>query len=183
MQPIWTAALRMIPGAIAVLISTATIAAPAELYGKSIVVTWTEARMQRLQGETSFHPAERSGEFIVYVSIEGHVFNRRVTTNNGRRGGEGSADQIGNVGKSAISFQSHLMTAVQMQEHGARSIAVSFDQSFSSCTAEVIRGKEDGANAIVADSLIHPGRITIIQSVHISGVSCTIRQGNAFAGQ
>jgi hypothetical protein len=182
--------LHLVAAAALTLATTAALAAPKELFGKSIVVSWSESREQRLVGQSGFQIRNFSGGLSVYVGTEGHVFNRRsMATPQGRRGykstrmEEGSADRVGSGGNSSISFQGHSMTAVVMAQHGAQLIRVTFDQAFSSCTAEVIRGKEAGANAMVQNSLIRPGAQVEIRSSHTGGASCTIQNGNVFAGQ
>jgi hypothetical protein len=183
-------ALHVAATAAFALPTTAALAAPTELYGKSIVVRWTEEREQRLVGQGDFQSRSFSGGLSIYIGTEGHVFNRQsMATPEGRRGlkatrtVEGSADQVGSGGNSSVSFQGHAMTAVAMAQHGAQLVKVTFDPSFSSCTAEVIRGKQEGANAMVQNSLIRPGTQVEIRSSHTSAASCTIQNGNVFAGQ
>ena len=120
-------ALLLLPPGIAVLASTATVAAPAELYGKSIVVTWTEERVQRQSGQTEFRSTSRTGEFAVYVSTQGRVFNRSTIKNSAARRGrgrEGSAERVGSEGNSRVSFAGRSLIAIQISEHGARRILV-----------------------------------------------------------
>jgi len=183
-------ALHLAAAAALALSTTAAQAAPTELYGKSIVVRWTEDREQRLVGQGNFQSRSFSGGLSVYVGTEGHVFNRKsMATPRGRRGfkstrnEEGSADRVGSGGNSSISFQGHSMTAVAMAQHGAQLIRVTFDQAFSSCTADVIRGKQEGAGAMVQNSLIRPGAQVEIRSSHTAGASCTIQSGNVFGDQ
>jgi hypothetical protein len=133
--------------------------------------------MQRLVGEAAFHSATRSGGLSAYVSTQGRLFNR-ITLSNGRA--QGSAERVGSEGNYSISFQGRSLVAVQMGEHGARRILVTFDPGFTTCTAEVIRGKEPGASSMVSNSLITPGNRTEIQSVKTTGVSCSTREGNVF---
>jgi hypothetical protein len=170
---------------IAAFASPAAIAAPKALYGKSIIVSWTEQRVQRRLGESTFHAATRIGTFSVYVSTQGHLFNRSAMANPAARHGrgrEGSKERVGSQGHTRISFQGRSLVAIQMQEHGARRILVTFDAGFTSCTANVIRGKETGAQSIRTNSLIRPGAQAEIQSVTTSGVSCSMRDGNVFSG-
>jgi hypothetical protein len=182
-------ALHLALTAIAALVSSAAMAAPKELYGKSIVISWSEDRVQRQVGETAFQSRLIAGGLSVYVSSQGNVFNRtsaasaqgnrrNIASHNYRF--QGSRDQVGSAGNSKVSFQGHTMTAIQPSEHGARLITVTFDASFSGCTAEVIRGKEQGANAMVANSMIHPGVKVEIQSAKTSGASCSMKDGNVF---
>jgi hypothetical protein len=176
-------ALRLMAVAIFALASTAAIAAPKELYGKSIVISWGEDRMQRHADSEQFKSAARNGTLSVYVSSAGNVFNRLGMANHQTRRGrgkEGSEDQVGSAGRSNVSFQGHSMQAVQSGGGGARLIVVTFDQGFTSCTANVINGKAEGAGSMTKRSLINPGSTVEIQSVHTSGVTCSMQDGNVF---
>ncbi len=183
MTPIGTAKCLM-PVAFFALASAAANAAPKDLYGKSIVLSWGEERMQRHASSDTFRSAPRTGTLSVYVSSVGNVFNRTGMANyqaRRGRGREGSKDQVGGDGNSEISFEGHSMLALQPSEGGARLIMVTFDQAFTSCTAEVINGKAEGRSSMTRNSLINPGSTVEIQSVHTNGVTCSMRDGNVFA--
>jgi hypothetical protein len=162
----------------------AALAAPPQaLYGKSVVVSWTEERMQRRQGEGEFRPATRHGSFSVYVSSAGRVFNRARMTNP-RRGQSGETERVGDTKNRNVAFDGRSMVVTQHgAAGGARRIVASFDDGFAGCNAQVIRGKEEGASAIVARSTITPGRTVEISSVTTSGVSCTVKNGNVFGSE
>jgi hypothetical protein len=55
--------------------------------------------------------------------------------------------------------------------------------SFLSSTAEVICGKQEGAGTIRANTVIHLGMKAEIPSVQTTAISCSIKDGNVFAGQ
>jgi hypothetical protein len=157
-------------------------AAPQQLYGKSVVVSWTEERIQRVVGETQFRAVNIQGEFSVYVSSAGRIFNRVSMTN--RKGHSGSADRVGNTENRSTGFQGNTMISMQHGgSGGARRIAATFASDFDSCSAEVIRGKADGTSTITAKSIIYQGMTVEIQSVHTSAVSCSVRNGNVFGGE
>ena len=157
-----------------------SLAAPQTLYGKSVIVAWTEQRMQRRQGEGEFRPATRNGAFSVYVSSNGRIFNR-ASMSNPRRGRSGATERVGDTKNRNIVFDGRTMVVTQHGgSGGARRIVVAFNDGFAGCTAQVIRGKEEGASAIVAHSTITPGRVVEIASVSTSGVSCSVKNGNVF---
>jgi hypothetical protein len=163
-------------GAVITVGATEAMAAPQELIGKSIIVTWTEERMKRAPSQSTFHPEIRHGEFSLYVSSLGRVFNRLRMANSS--GQTGSVEQIG--GEISVSEKS--IVAVQTQVRGARRIAVTFDQAYSSCTADVVHAKEAGASTMLGGGLIgrkahQPGEI---ESAHVSGARCLIKEGNVF---
>jgi hypothetical protein len=150
------------------------------LHGKSVIVTWIEERMQRREGESAYRPAVRQGTFSAYVSTAERTFSR-VSMANPRRGASGKRDVVGEAPRRHVSLSGRTMTTVQQAvSGGARRIVIKFDEGFSSCTAEVIRGKVQGADKIVGESLIRPGTRVEIASVKTSGVSCAVKDGNVF---
>lgn len=168
-------------GALAALTPHAATAAPKQLFGKSIIVSWTEQREQRQGGWSEFRPVTISGKFSAYVSTQGQLFNRISMTN--RRGASGSRERVGSGSHANISFQANSLIAIQASDGGARRIVVTFDPAFATCTAEVIRGKQAGAGVIRTGSIIYPGMKIEIRSVHTTGIGCTMSDGNIFAGQ
>jgi hypothetical protein len=163
--------------------SASHAASPPAIQGKSVVVSWTENRMQRRPDEAHARPAIRQGTFSVYVSSAGRIFNR-LTMANPKRGKSGSSDRIGDTGNRSITFEGRTMAAVQSgATGGARRILVTFAEGFARCTAEVIRGKQEGAEKMVARSTITPGATVEILSVQTSGVSCAVKDGNVFGGE
>ena len=179
-----TGAFRILAIAIfaSAALSTGVEAAPAQLRGKSVIVSWTENRMQRIAGEgAAFQPRTVSHEFRVYVSSADRVFSRLININS--QGKSGAADRVGAGGGRVPSFKGQSMTiALTGNVRGARLISVDFSAGFDSCTANVIRGKEVGAETMVARSIIS-GKSVEIQSVTVSGVSCSMRPGNVFGGE
>ena len=83
-----------IPVAILVFaISTSgAFAAPAQLYGKSVVVSWTENRMQSTPTSAAPQARTASGQLSVYVSDKGRAFSEGEAelSELTRRGGFGS---------------------------------------------------------------------------------------------
>lgn len=63
----------------------------------------------------------------------------------------------------------------------ARRITVGFNDTFSTCTAQVVFAKEAGANVVMGKSL-YTGKPLEIRSGTVSGVSCKVRDGNVSAG-
>lgn len=153
------------------------------LQGKSVIVTWTEERMQRREGQDRYRPAVRQGTFSAYVSTNGRIFNR-VSMANPRRGESGKRDRVGEGPRRKVVLSGRTMTTVQQAvSGGARRIQIQFDEKFSGCTAEVIRGKEEGADKIVGSSLIRPGVRVEIASTKTTGVTCTVKDGNVFGDE
>jgi hypothetical protein len=144
-------------------------------------VSWTEQREQRQTGWNEFRAVTVSGKFGAYVSTQGQLFNRISMTN--RRGASGNVERVGSGGHANISFQANSLVAIETNDGGARRIVVTFDPAFATCTAEVIRGKQEGAWVIRTGSIIYPGMKAEFRSVHTTGIGCTMSDGNIFAGQ
>jgi hypothetical protein len=176
----WTLALLLVvvPG------HALAASAPNQLRGKSVTVAWSENRMQRVVGEAEFRSVTVQHQYQVYVSSAGRVFSRMTNTN--RRGRSGSRDEVGGEGDNrwVPSFSGQSMTVLMGgRGGGARRVAVSFDAGFGSCSADVVRAKEVGAETMRATSIIIPGRQVEIKSVTTSSASCGVQAGNVFGNE
>lgn len=134
-----------------------------------------------MAGEMQFRPVSIQGEFRVYISSTGRIFNRVSMTN--RRRDSRSADRVGNTENRSTAFQGNQMISMHGGSGGARRIVATFASDFGSCSAEVIRGKADGKSIITAKSIIYQGMTVEIQSVHTSAVSCSVKNGNVFGSE
>jgi hypothetical protein len=151
--------------------------------GKSVVVSWTEERMQRGPGGGDFRPTSRRGEFSAYVSTAGRIFLRK-SMENPRRGRSGKVDRVGSGRHGHAALSGHTMSVVGgVQQGSANLIRIRFDPGFTNCTAEVIRGKEQGVAVIHAKSVIRRGARSEIASVRIGDVRCAVRNGNVFGNE
>jgi hypothetical protein len=171
-------------GIIAVVaMPTCAAAAPAGLYGKSVIVTWSETRSQRDPGMQAFRPVSIPVEFTVYVSEQGRIFRRITSTS--QRGRRGSKDKVGASGSAAfgayaVQFPGSSMVAnLSSGGYGSR-IQVDFAPGFASCTARVIAAKEAGSQVI---KKISPatGALVEIESISAGSANCSVSTGNAFA--
>ncbi len=163
----------------------AAAAAPSQLYGKSVVVTWTEERNQRANGEATVQNVMRNAQFSVYVSSSGKPFSRMSYTFSGARGGlkSGSRDAVGGESSARnISFQGNTINVLggKSMKGGARSIRIAVDGG--GCSAQVITGKEEGASAIRATSIVTGSNLEIL-SVKTGAASCRIQDGNVFGSE
>ena len=160
-------------------------AAPSQLYGKSVVVTWTEEREQRNEANPDARFVSRNGSFSVYLSSTGRPFSRLSYSfvGGGRKGGlrSGARDAVGGEGGGnvSVSISGNGLTAVRQMQGGARHIAVTFDSGFAGCSAQVLTGKESGAASMHGRSMINGAPLEII-SVKTSAASCRIQDGNVF---
>jgi hypothetical protein len=165
----------------------AAAAPPKEVYGKSIVVSWFETRSQNVRRGGLQNPT-----ISLYVSTAGRIFTRVfVGLGKGRWGfGHGgdldtaSAEQGPGEGPrgakvSSTEFSGHSLSMTSAFESGARRIAVEFDDRFSSCQAKVVYGKEAGQSSMRPGS-VFGGQTVEVRAIEISGVACSVREGNVF---
>jgi hypothetical protein len=159
--------------------------APKALYGKSIVATWAEERVQRVEGQPDFRSVRIPEGLSIYVSTEGRIFSRRsASTASGRRSGK--REGVGETGKSTsggfrlAKFSGRTLTFTSVLIGAARNITISFDESFSSCRTSVIVGKAAGATSIRLKALA-TGQDLEIQSLTPTAETCAVQSGNVFA--
>jgi hypothetical protein len=165
--------------------STSAQDTPAGLRGKSIVMNWTENRIQRVVGSSDeFRPRAIAQSLSVYVSTEGRLFSRRGMTN--PKGDSGKREGVGQTGTSATGglrdsrFQGDTLIVSTELGTGARLITVSFTNGFSSCTAAINVAIEAGKPTLTVKSLAD-GRTFEVKAVSADAVSCSMSSGNVFA--
>jgi len=169
----------------AIPLATAGHAAPSQLYGKSVVVTWTEERDQRAEGDPDIRNVARNGQFSVYLSTAGKPFSRMSYSFSGRRGGlkTGKRDAVAGEGsRRSVTFSGNTLNMSAPMRGGARNVMVTFDGGFQSCSAQVLTGKEAGSGSIHARSMVN-GRSIEILSVKTGAASCRIQDGNVFGSE
>jgi hypothetical protein len=78
-------------------------------------------------------------------------------------------------------FSGRTMTILGNSEGGlARKATVTFNEAFSACEAQIVIAKQVGHDVVRIRSL-RTGELREIRSATVSGVSCSVRDGNAFA--
>lgn len=164
-------------------ISSGAFAAPAQLYGKSVTVSWTENRMQTTDRSATPVSKTASARLSVYVSDKGRAFSRvSMTVERGRRGNaSGQRDAVQGEGSArSVNFSGNSMTVTAPRgDAGALMIRVTFDSGFQGCSAHVISGKSGGAGFTRVHSMITGGTYDMY-SIQASGESCSIQSGNVF---
>jgi hypothetical protein len=162
----------------------AASAAPRQLYGKSVTVSWSETRSQRRVGEQAFRPVTVSLQRNIYVSSAGRVFSR---THASTRRGSGSAESIGTGGTNFsggarnVQFQGNSLIMTAGFTGAARRVQINFDSGFQSCSAQVITAKQVGARTGSWRGIAGQGARLEVESVSAGPASCSIRSGNVFA--
>jgi hypothetical protein len=176
-----TAAVAML--AVLVPVRASAQNAPPQLHGKSIVLGWTETRMQRRAGSGGEYQSRAITQSLsVYVSSQGRLFSRRTAATpkgGGKREGVGETGQSATGGLRNSRFQGGNLVVSTELAGGARLVTVSFGDGFSSCTASVTIARETGRQTMQVRSFADGGMIEV-QSVTASAPSCAIRAGNVF---
>ena len=161
------------------LCQTSYAAAPKELYGKSVIVTWMETRDQRKEGELAWRSVQGSLALKIYISEAGRVFNDLTYSTKG-----GSADRGGQIadrgGNRALTFNGRsLLILMPHGKGGATRIGADFDSSYGSCSAQVVRARESEGTIIKSYSQIIKHTVEI-RSITVGGAACSVRSGNVF---
>ena len=152
----------------------AALAAPPQLFNKTITISWTEAVQQKApDGRLLNNQVTR--QRTVYVSSAGRIFVR--SNNRSKRGEQNSERGPGDATVGSLNFQGNLLVGYAVNQGNARQLSVKFDSSFSSCTATVVWGKSGPTQKWRG----YDGVIYEILSVSVTGSNCSIQEGNAFA--
>ena len=167
------------------LVAGVEAATPTQLFGKSVVVSWTETRSSRWVGDGDrLFNTLRYGGLQVYISSAGKVFNRQSMKT--PKGEGGASDQVAGGAPDkfenrVVNFRGQAMTLATPMIGGVRNVAIEFDSSFSTCNAKVLTGMAPGGKMVVMKSL-PSGRPFEIHSIQSGQASCTIQNGNVFGG-
>jgi hypothetical protein len=151
-------------------------AAPQKLFNKTVTASYVyNATWRAPEGKTF----DRQYSFAVtsYISSTGRLFER-WTRNGGSQDFDPGASSNKQGEQRNAHFEGNKLVSVTAYVAGATSVVISFDPAFSSCTIDVVTGKDSsgtikrkGRNGIVYEMTSHS----------VSGNSCSIREGNAFA--
>jgi hypothetical protein len=157
------------------LAPAAASAAPPQLYDKAISVSMSIAVNARAEdGTTANRP--RQIDRIIYVSSKGRLFSR-VSRQVGPRN---ETRELGpETTSGAFRFQGNSLIGVLNLVSGAAQLTITFDPSFSSCSANVVMGRESGKAMKIRG--LNGKMYTVEGKPSVSSVSCSVRQGNPFA--
>lgn len=161
-------------------------AAPQQLLDKTVTLSWSAQAVVR-DPDGKERQVRNSIKYIIYISSLGRLFEHSSRSLGGRTQG-GDVDP--NAAKTKIGearglrFEGNRLVAYRGYGGGGGSGAMravaTFDSSYSSCTLAVMVGKENGG---VIKRQGFDGVVREVLSVEISGASCSIQNGNAFANR
>lgn len=112
----------------------------------------------------------------VYIGTAGRTFIRQV---NRTRAGSGGRDQApGQNGSRTAAFDGQSMTVFGQSRGGAQRTVVRFDDGFSGCSANTGLGFQQGKTSVSISPITW--RRVEMRSLTVTGVSCSVRNGNVF---
>jgi hypothetical protein len=153
---------------------------PAPLRGKSIVLSWQDARTQRDLATAQVSHKTQTNDIKLYVSTAGRIFSEfdrsmgRGRAPDVKLGIAGASNQILNW-----KFEGPSIVAYQHFTRGARRISINFSGEFTACSVTVLNGKESGSQTIVTHNLARPTQAWETE-MNVTATSCTIHDGNVF---
>jgi hypothetical protein len=108
---------------------------PPQLLGKSVVLSWSETRIERDEGEPNFRPVNANHGLTLYISTTGRVFSRVSNTTNAGSGGseqvQGQSSASSHAPARVPSFSGQSMTYFQpVGQAGMRRVLIDFDRNF-----------------------------------------------------
>lgn len=149
-------------------------AAPAQLYNKSVVITWSESIQEKNEAGQLLNTS-LSRERIAYISSAGRVF---VRSKQSTRSAQKDVDHAPGSSPGTLAFQGNNLVGTAVFAGFARRVTVNFDAGFTSCSANVIYGKAGGPQTWKS---LDGMRTLEVQSISVSGANCSIRDGNLVA--
>jgi hypothetical protein len=149
--------------------------APPQLHNKTIRISFSVSIEARAQDGT-MTKVPRSVDRVIYVSTKGRVFVR-----SSRRAGRYSseAERGPGVTSGSFRFSGNRMIGTMRFISGAGQLTVTFNPTFTGCTAEGILGHEAG-KAFTFKGL-NGKTYTALGRPNISGQTCSVSDGNPFA--
>jgi hypothetical protein len=152
-------------------------AAPAELLNKTVTVSYTVTIPGRASDGTTTS-GSRNASRTFYISSAGRVF-RRTTRSDGRFAetqDSAPGDQAHNV-----HFDGNKLIGVMPLVSGAAQMMISFSPGGQTCEANIVIGREGGRT--LSWKGVNGKTYEATGTASVSNVSCSIRPGNAFAGE
>lgn len=160
----------------AILLSSGSnvLAAPPQVYNKTITVSWTVIPNGRADdGSVLTTPGKQGG--TIYISSKGRIFFRSM-----RQAGRyaTSRDVAPQDANNSLHFEGSKLVGALRVQSGANQMVISFDSGFQNCTVSILYGRE-GGRAYRWEAL--NGKMYTQQGPFVvSERSCSVREGNPF---
>jgi hypothetical protein len=160
---------------------------PSALLGKSVLLSWQEARIERRVGTPTFHTVMGTIKLTIYVSADGHVFNRYANATSGQTfqndqvAGEKPAGRPWSFDGTSMSTVTPF-GSVTGKPSAARHITVSFQDGFAQCSVSSTWAKENGAETSLTVAPVDHSQFET-QSITTAATSCAVQNGNVFGAK
>jgi hypothetical protein len=149
-------------------------AAPPQLLNRTISVAMF-ITVPATNPDGSVAKTGRQVSRTIYVSSQGRVFQKVAQ----RARGGASDKELGPDNGGALHFVGNKLVGMVKAISGASMMTISFDPSYQSCTVDTIIAGENGKPRVWKG--LNGVTFTQTGKPQVSGVSCSIREGNAFA--
>ena len=167
--------LGLASAAVALTATSASAQAPPQLYNKAISVSWSMHIPATAEDGTASR-IPRTISRTIYVSSKGRIFNR-VTRQDARLSETKDLDP--GITSSTFRYAGGRLMGVLKLPSGASQLAVSFGSGYTTCNAELVVGREDGKP--IKFRGLNGKLYTQTGAPTVSGVTCSMRDGNPFA--
>jgi hypothetical protein len=156
-------------------------AAPAQLFNKTIVISWARDLVEK-RDDGKIVYVHRTDTRQIYVSSAGRLFVRSSAQANGRQQTmDVEPDNNSTLeGPRDGHFEGNQLIVTRARYSGASRVTIDFDRQFTSCAMKFILGRENGAPVLVRGI---SGTIREIISNTVTSSLCEIQDGNLFTGQ
>ena len=170
----------LLTAVISIPASQAFAEAPRQLYNKTVQINWSVSVTETGPSGEKKNPVVAINHTI-YISTAGRLFERSSRANGkGVRQSDNAPGQTHNAGgeATAVRFEGSRLVGNNAFALGALRFVATFDPSFSSCAVSVTYGREAGnIKRRGIDGVMYK-----IESLASSGETCSVRDGNPFAG-
>lgn len=174
-----TLRLPLLATAALVAVTATAQAAPQQLHNKTLTINMT-VTIPGKGSDGSAANLPRSIQRLVYVSSAGRIFSRATrTVGRNQAQTERGPEQTAGDATGNLKFAGNRLVGVLKFSSGASMMNVDFDPSFQSCTVNLVVGRDSG-KPIVWKGL-NGVTYTSTGAPQVSGLSCSIRDGNALA--
>lgn len=170
-----------------VLVAQGATKPPSALLGKSVLLSWQEARMERRTGAPSFHTVTGTIKLTIYIGADGHVFNRYANITNSQTFQNDQVAGENRVGRPWQFDGASMSTitpfgSVNGKPSAARHITVTFRDGFTQCSVSSTWAKENGAETSLTVTPVDHSQVET-QSISTAATSCVVQSGNVFGAR
>lgn len=158
--------------------------APVPLRGKTVILDWSEIRLQRsADSQRPFNRVEAQMRIAIYFSEIGRAFGRVIPTVGGESGQHDVlVDEPASSSSWETTFSGGNLSLFQPFFNGGaiRRVEIAFSADFSSCSSRVEYAKREGVEIWRTRSAITHGWVDL-QSDTAGAATCAVQVGNVFA--